>query len=481
MFSRVAVLANCIYHAGGSASQDKTAMTHRILTVPFLLIVLGCFYWTNLIVSRACGQEAATKARSDSGTEEPDADGGSADVELDKELQSILEPLFKSLSDADVSRATVEMLADSVMNGQVVQSETSTFQIASTRPNQFTVYLKQPDQRTRLYCDGKKFVAAMAPDAYFELPEVISIQQAVTDLPVPMGPYPEPLLALTMAGANPAISFVAGMKSINLIDQKLFRDKVPASHVRGVQADGVIWDLWVTDEASPKPLRLLVDMTPMLIASDQVHVPEGFSYQVRYDFLTWRVAGDVDNSLFVFTPAKDAVKYKSLDDYFASIAGVNNEHPLLGTAMPGFTGKTIDGKSFDSRILKDRVVVLDFWATWCSPCLSAMPIIQNVVKDFKDQKVLLIAINTGEEGQKVAEFLKQQELDLNVLLDPDGKIADGFVVDAIPQTILIGKDGTIEAVHVGFDGDKDLKETLSDELEVLTVGGKLASATKSAK
>lgn len=434
--------------------------------------VLGCFGWTDAVSSQACGQEAAAKA---------DSKEGSADVELNKELQSILEPLFDSLADANVSRATVEMLADSVMNGQVVQSETSTFQIASSDPNKFTVYLKQPEQRTRLYCDGKTFVAAMAPDAYFELPEVISIQRAVTDLPVPMGPYPEPLLALTMAGANPAISFVAGMKSINLIDQKPFRDKVPASHVRGVQADGVIWDLWVTNEASPKPLRLLIDMTPMLIASDQVHVPEGFSYQVRYDFLTWRVTGDVDNSLFVFSPAKDAIKYKSLDDYFASIAGVNDEHPLLGTAMPAFKGETVDGKPFDSRILKDRVVVLDFWASWCAPCLAAMPVIESVVKDFADQKVLLIAINTGEEGQKVAEFLKQQKLELNVLLDPDGKIADGFVVDAIPQTILIGKDGTIEAVHVGFDGDEDLKETLSDELEVLTVGGKLASATKSGK
>lgn len=456
-------------------------MIHRFFAALIFASVLGCFCWTDTVASQAHAQEATAKVSSNGGPLAATSDDGTAEVELNKELQSILEPLFGALADANVSRATVEMLADSVMNGQVVQSETSTFQIASSQPNKFTVYLKQPEQRTRLYCDGKKFVAAMAPDAFFELPEVISIQKAVTDLPVPMGPYPEPLLALTMAGANPAISFVAGMKSINLIDQKPFRDKVPASHVRGVQADGVIWDLWVTDEASPKPLRLLIDMTPMLIASDQVHVPEGFSYQVRYDFLTWRVKGDVDSSLFVFSPAKDAVKYKSLDDYFASLAGVNDEHPLLGSEMPAFQGVTVDGKPFDSRILKDRVVVLDFWATWCSPCLSAMPIIQNVVKDFKKQKVLLIAINTGEEGQKVAEFLKQQNLDLNVLLDPDGKIADGFVVDAIPQTILIGKDGTIEAVHVGFDGDKDLKETLSDELEVLTVGGKIASATKSAK
>lgn len=463
-------------------------MIQRIFSVLMFLSTLGSVGWIVTASSPAIGQppsnpnDKSGDKRGDKGSDKRgDVGNGSADVELNKELQSILEPLFDSILHADASRATVEMLADSVMNGQVVQTETSTFQIASSRPNKFTVYLKQPEQRTRLYCDGKKFVAAMAPDAYFELPAVIDVQQAVTDLPVPMGPYPEPVLALTMAGANPAISFVAGMKSINLVDQKPFREKVPASHVRGVQADGVIWDLWVTDEANPRPLRLLVDMTPMLIASDQVHVPDGFSYQVRYDFLTWRVTGEVDDTLFAFKPAKDAVKYESLDDYFASIAGVHDEHPLLGTPMPAFAGETVDGKPFDSKLLKGRVVVLDFWATWCSPCLAAMPVIKSVVSDFADQKVVLIAINTGEDRQKVAEFMKQQKLDLTVLLDPDGKIADGFVVEAIPQTILVGTDGTIEAIHVGFDGDKDLKETLSDELEVLTVGGKLASATKSAK
>lgn len=460
------------YHAN-VPDPNSIAIMNRHVTPFTFAVILSCIAGTTTTWNAANGQgKSSSKAVAEA------EDGRSADVELNGELKSILEPLFRSVSSADVSRATVEMLADSIISGQVVQSETSTFQIASRRPNQFTVYLKQPEQRTRLYCDGESFVAVMAPDAYFQLPDVISIQDAVTDMPIPLGPYPEPLLGLTMAGANPAISFVAGMKSIDLVDKKPFRKKVPSSHVRGVQADGVIWDLWVTDEASPKPLRFLIDLTPMLIASDQVHVPQGFSYQIRYDFLTWRVTGEVDESLFRFSPAKDAVKYKSLEDYFESIAGVKNDHPLLATKVPAFVGETIDGKPFNSSILKNRVVVLDFWATWCAPCLSAMPVIEQVVDKFSDQKVLLIAINTGESREKVAEFLNQHDLDLNVLLDPDGKLADAFVVDAIPQTILIGKDGTIEAVHVGFDSDDKLKETLADELEVLTIGGKLASGTK---
>ncbi|TWU47546.1 Thiol-disulfide oxidoreductase ResA [Rubripirellula tenax] len=459
------------------------------------IVIVGLFYLATssplpmsmylvrpFAMSCASAQDAkAPEAKKTSTPPKEDAAGdnsnGSAEVELAKDLQAILQPLFESIQNAKVSRATVEMLSDSVLSGQVVQSETSTFQIASGEPDKYTVYLKQPLQRTRLYCDGKDMVAAMAPDAFFRLPEVVSIQDAVTSLPVPMGPYPEPLLALTLAGADPTITMVAGMKSIDLVDRDPFREKVPAVHVRGEQSDGVKWDLWATDEAPPRPLRLLIDMTPMLIASDQVHVPEGFSFQVRYDFLTWRMSGDVDDSLFTFIPADDATEYASLDDYFESIAGVVGEHPLLGKTPPSFTSQTSDGKRFDSKSLAGRVVVLDFWATWCTPCLAAMPVIKKVTDEFADKGVLFIAINTGEELETVQEFLDERKLKLNVLLDPEGKIADGYVVDAIPQTILVGKDGVVESIHVGFDSEEDLERQLTQELEVLSMGGKIASAT----
>ncbi len=452
----VAIDRHISYHASGrrtSHSVFASVMSHRYLL---------CFVFALFSATQGWTQEK---------------ESGSADVELNKELEGILKPLFNSIAQAKVSRATVEMLADSILSGKIVQSETSTFQIASKRPDKFTIYLKQPEQRTRLYCDGKTVVSAMSPDAYFRIPNRISIQDAVTNLPIPMGPYPEPLLALTMAGVDPAISLVAGMKSIDLVDRKPFRSTVPAVHIRGEQADGVAWDLWATDEASPQPLRFLIDMTPMLISSDQVHVPKGFSYQVRYDFLTWRMSGDVDDGLFSFTPAKHAKEYKSLSDYFESVAGGVGEQVLLGKTSPSFTTQTIDGKDFDSKSLIGRVVVLDFWASWCAPCLAAMPVVQSVTDGFADQGVVFVAVNTGEDREKVKEFLDERKLKLNVLLDPEGKIADGFHIYAIPQTLVIGKTGIIESVHVGFDSDEDLKEKLTDELEVLVIGGKIASAT----
>ena len=150
-----------------------------------------------------------------------------------------------------------------------VDSQKSTYQIASMRPDMYTIYLKEPERGTRVYCDGEEMVVAVAPDAYYRLPQPISAQDAVTLLPVPLGPYPEPVLALTLAGVDPAISLFAGMSSLEVVDREDFRDNIPAVHLRGVQADSVTWDFWVSSEEQPRPLRLLVDLTPMLVASDR--------------------------------------------------------------------------------------------------------------------------------------------------------------------------------------------------------------------
>jgi len=322
---------------------------------------------------------------------------------------------------------------------------------------------------------------ALAPDAYIRLPETLNTQAVVTGLPVPLGPYPEAVLALTLAGVDPAISLIAGMKSIEVVDHDDFRGKVRAIHLRGVQADAVTWDLWIQAGDQPKPLRLLVDLTPMLIASGQLQVPESFSYQVRFDFLSWRVTGEVSQDLFVYKPSKDATEYESLESYYESIAGVVGEHPLLGKPAPRFKTTTLAGEDFDSNSLTDKVVVLDFWATWCIPCLAALPILQEVTDQFADKDVVFLALNTGEEREKIEVFLKEEKLNLkNVLLDPEGKVADGFAADAIPQTIVIGRSGAIESVHIGFAGAEALKQRLVDELNVLCVGGKIGSVSAEA-
>ncbi|MGI9469991.1 MAG: redoxin domain-containing protein [Rubripirellula sp.] len=413
-------------------------------------------------------------------TDRPDASTPASDdeipvFELSDDVRDVLTPLFSSIADAKVSRATVEMLADSVMNGKVVDSQKSTFQIASAVPDEFTIYLKEPEQRIRVYCDGESMVAALSTEAYVTLPEPVTNQQAVTGLGLPMGPYAEPLFSLTLAGVDPAISFAGGMKSIVIADRDEFRKGIPAVHLRGVQADEVKWDFWISDGDNPRPLRMLIDLTPMLLASDQVNIPANFSYQVRYDFLTWRVTGEIDPALFRFQPTEESQAYDSLQAYYDSIAGVVGEHPLLGQPAPPFELESVTGEKVSLQSLADKVVVVDFWATWCTPCVASMPLMQEVTGNFKDKDVVFLAVNAGETKEEVETFLSAQDWDVQVLLDLDGEVADAFKADAIPQSIVIGKDGYIESVHVGFPGEDALKQRLTEELEVLSVGGRIGS------
>ena len=435
------------------------------------------------VASPALGQAADDKRQAASGdapkkqasaskaTEQTDApDPG---FQLTENVREALTPLFRSVHDAKVSRATVEMLSDSLMNGRVVDQRKSVFQIASkvddSGVGKFTVYLKEPDRRTRLYGDGQTLIAAMAPDAYVRLGEAPPLQQLVTDTPVILGPYPEPVLSLTTAGVDPAVSLVGGMSSLRIADKDAFEsadeERIPAIHLEGIQADGVVWNLWVSDDGQPRPLRMLVDLTPMLIASRKMNVPAGYSQQVRYDFLSYRLDGDVSDSLFRYEPKPGATEFESVEAYYAGEEPEPAVHPLEGESAPMFRAADLNGNVLDTRRLRGRILVIDFWATWCEPCLEAMPMLQSVTKGYEKDELLWLSVNTGESREEVKAFYDKRRWIYPTLLDPAGKIADGYQADRIPQTVVVGVDGKVQSVLTGFSDDEDSAKRLRDAIE----------------
>lgn len=231
-----------------------------------------------------------------------------------------LEPLFKRVRTAQSTRVTVQLSAETVIDGAVINTEESTYQIASKAPDQFTVYLKSKQVRTRIYCSGKSMTIALSPSAYTELDEVVTLQQAVFQLPIPMGPYPEAVMALTLAGVDPMDTFIAGMKSLDEVDRKPFRGKTPSIHFSGLQDDEVRWDLWVSQGSQPKPLRLLVDLTDMLRINGSLEMPPGYRYLLRFNFDAWHVNTRTDPSLFNYKPIPNAKKYDTIEAYFEELS-----------------------------------------------------------------------------------------------------------------------------------------------------------------
>lgn len=426
-------------------------------------------------VNHSHAMAGESKRAAATGTDSEEAAIDENEFQPSEAVKAALLPLFTAIADAERSRAKVELTVESVMHGEILSRERSTFQIASKFPNQYTIYHKSEEDSQRIYSDGKTSTVALSPHAYYELPRVWNNQSVVTSSPIHLGPYPEPMLALSLAGVDPSISFFGAMASVEAMGKTKFRGLTDSIHLHGQQDDGVVWDLWITDDEQPRPLRVLVNLTPMLQASNQVHVPEGYELSLRYDFVSWRVSGDVDDNLFRFAASEDAIRYDSLADYEQKTADEPGRHPLLGKPAPPYTLTLLDGTQVSSADLKDKIVVLDFWATWCVPCIEAMPVIQASVDRYADQNVVFYAVNAGENTNFVSGFVSEQDWEVDIAVDPEGALIDAFVADEIPLTFVIGANGIIESAHMGFAGEEALKKQFNDELEVLVQGGRIAS------
>jgi peroxiredoxin len=144
------------------------------------------------------------------------------------------------------------------------------------------------------------------------------------------------------------------------------------------------------------------------------------------------------------------------------------ESPLVGKPAPDFNLELVEGKRFHLADSKGKVVVLDFWATWCGPCLQAMPQVERATAEFKDQDVRLVAVNLQETALQVKALLDRQKLKLTVALDRDGVVADKYKAVAIPQTVIIDRDGKVARLFVG--GGPHLEDQIRQALKSVLAG-----------
>lgn len=155
-----------------------------------------------------------------------------------------------------------------------------------------------------------------------------------------------------------------------------------------------------------------------------------------------------------------------------------------GKTAPGIKLALLAGGEFSLGALRgEKVVILDFWATWCGPCRSSMPVLAEIAKEYADKGVVLYAINLREDQEKVNKFLEDNNLKLKVPMDADGQVSQAYNIRAIPTTLVVDKSGTVRLQHVGFSADlkqkftKGLDEILSAKPMILEAVEKANSNT----
>jgi cytochrome c biogenesis protein CcmG/thiol:disulfide interchange protein DsbE len=116
----------------------------------------------------------------------------------------------------------------------------------------------------------------------------------------------------------------------------------------------------------------------------------------------------------------------------------------LGAPAPNFTLKTLDGQSASLADYKGKVVLLNFWASWCEPCREEMPFLQKAYETYKDQGLVVLGVNLKENNVSIKGFADNYKLTFPILMDVDNSVAvDLYKVKPIPTSFFIDRDGNL--------------------------------------
>lgn len=128
---------------------------------------------------------------------------------------------------------------------------------------------------------------------------------------------------------------------------------------------------------------------------------------------------------------------------------------LKGKPAPDFTLKALDGTQLQLSAQKGRVVLVDTWATWCPPCRASLPHIERLATDKSraEEGLRVWAVNDKENDATVEKFLSDNKYSFTVLLDGSGAMLNAYSIDAIPTTLVVGRDGIVKDVFVGYNGE----------------------------
>lgn len=131
----------------------------------------------------------------------------------------------------------------------------------------------------------------------------------------------------------------------------------------------------------------------------------------------------------------------------------------------------LDAKSYNLQQFKGKVVYVDFWASWCGPCVQSFPFMNNLEHEFKDKGLQIVAINMDETANDAQNFLAKHPAKFSVLTDSNQQCAKAFDVKAMPSSYLIDRNGVIRHEHLGFKaGETEQLQTLIKQLLMETPG-----------
>jgi len=226
-----------------------------------------------------------------------------------------------------------------------------------------------------------------------------------------------------------------------------------------VEGDGIATEFQLPSEGNPTVKQFMLDLTE-LAKQGNAEIQRA---HVTYAFSDWNVAPEFSADHFSFAIPEGATPFEPPSRQQPP------ESPLVGKPAPDFTIPLFAGGNLDLAALKkeEKVIILDFWASWCGPCRVGLPILTKVVDKYKEKGVVLYGVNAGEDEATVQAFLEQTDIDLTVAMDPKRVAQRAYGANSLPTTAIIGKDGVVREVHIGVSPtlEQDLDKLLAELTE----------------
>lgn len=134
---------------------------------------------------------------------------------------------------------------------------------------------------------------------------------------------------------------------------------------------------------------------------------------------------------------------------------------VVGAPAPDFELKDLNGNAVKLSDYRGKVVLVNFWATWCGPCKAEMPLLQDRYTTLQGSGLEILAVNIGEDEELVRPYVNDLGLEFAIVLDPELTVNDEYRVLGYPTTITVDRDGNVVDVHVGAWLDEQLDAVLS--------------------
>ncbi|HSS99376.1 MAG TPA: redoxin domain-containing protein [Terriglobales bacterium] len=212
----------------------------------------------------------------------------------------------------------------------------------------------------------------------------------------------------------------------------------------------------VTLERPNQVRTLWIDSATNLVVKDRTIIRSSKTREAQstetIQFLVARPLTDVNNDLFSFDPGRKGSKLRSQLQERALTTSIGKE-------APEFALDSIDGKKVQLSDFKGKVVLLDFWATWCTPCRSEMPTIELLNRQFKDKGLVVLGID-DEDAPTQKDYMDKSGFSFASLVEPRKQVTNQFHVGGIPTTVLIDQQGTIRAFDLGESSFEALRASL---------------------